>query len=388
MPYTEGTEDFSSVGIQVCVAPGEPPPASSEAWTGQATMTPTLLSPSAPLSPASPAIPRVDSALRLGLHPALDRRAVVDGAWWPYSHDAATELPGLIAGVDRLLGRVTLRIGLHGDAWQSIPHRIPARGRQVRVGWFRHTDPRLITLIFAAGEPIVLLVIPPDTAAGPAEATLKFTARGLTARDTAGLRDDDALTGARLPPDPVPPLRRGTAADGTASWENEGGSVTDQRPPSPPEAHQHRRDPRSVCRPDQTGEGPARSGGGPISSRRASHPIPASPEESSMTVIDTAPLGVADPSKPTTVHLSGEIDIFTSEALRRQLLSTLHYSTSLLILDLSQVSFCDAGGVGVLVGIQHRARSMGITLALKAPRPFMSRLLHITGLDRSLPMVA
>src|SRR5690606_41992683 len=108
MPYTEGTEDFSSVGIQVCVAPGEPPPASSEAWTGQATMTPTLLSPSAPLSPASPAIPRVDSALRLGLHPALDRRAVVDGAWWPYSHDAATELPEIGRASCRERGQVSV----------------------------------------------------------------------------------------------------------------------------------------------------------------------------------------------------------------------------------------------------------------------------------------
>ncbi|MFC4016181.1 STAS domain-containing protein [Nonomuraea purpurea] len=107
-----------------------------------------------------------------------------------------------------------------------------------------------------------------------------------------------------------------------------------------------------------------------------------------MIAIDTAPLGGADLSKPTTVHLSGEIDIFTSAALRRELMSTLHYSTSLLILDLSQVSFCDAGGLAVLVGIQHRARPMGITVALTAPRPFMSRLLRITGLGRGLPMVA
>lgn len=54
-----------------------------------------------------------------------------------------------------------------------------------------------------------------------------------------------------------------------------------------------------------------------------------------------------------------------------------------------------AGGGGlehrlgaVLVGIQHRARAQGITVALAAPRPYMSQLLRITGLDRSLPMVA
>jgi anti-anti-sigma factor len=105
-----------------------------------------------------------------------------------------------------------------------------------------------------------------------------------------------------------------------------------------------------------------------------------------MTVIDTAPLGVAGPSIPTTVHLSGEIDIFTSAALRRRLLSTVRHSASLLILDLSQVTSCDAAGLGVLVGIQKRARARGITLTLTAPRPYMSRLLRITGLERSLPL--
>ncbi|MBB6551842.1 STAS domain-containing protein [Nonomuraea rubra] len=106
-----------------------------------------------------------------------------------------------------------------------------------------------------------------------------------------------------------------------------------------------------------------------------------------MTVIDTAPLGVANTGKPTIVHLSGEIDLFTTAALRRQLMGTLRYSTSLLILDLSQVSFCDTGGLAVLVGIQHRARSMGITVALRGPDASMSRLLRVTGLDRGLPMV-
>ncbi|MFE0151178.1 STAS domain-containing protein [Nonomuraea sp. NPDC059007] len=49
--------------------------------------------------------------------------------------------------------------------------------------------------------------------------------------------------------------------------------------------------------------------------------------------------------------------------------------------------FCDASGLAVLVGIQHRARPLGITVALTAPRPFMSRLLRMTGLDRSLPVM-
>ncbi|GAA3611469.1 hypothetical protein GCM10022419_115620 [Nonomuraea rosea] len=107
-----------------------------------------------------------------------------------------------------------------------------------------------------------------------------------------------------------------------------------------------------------------------------------------MTVIDTARPAEAGASAATTVHLSGEIDIFVSKALRRRLLDTLRHSTNLLILDLSQVSFCDSSGLAVLVGIQRRARARGITLALANPGPYTAHILHITGLDRSLQIMA
>ncbi|MFC4016180.1 DUF5994 family protein [Nonomuraea purpurea] len=165
-------------------------------------------------------MPRVDSALRLSLHPVLDRRAVVNGAWWPYSRDAAAELPDLIAAVDQRLGRTTLLVGVHRDAWRRIPHRIPARGRTVRIGGFRHADPHVIVLFFASDEPLALLIIPPDTAAGPAEAALK-----LTAQNTADLTDDAIFALAHLPSDPA--LR--ATADSVARWESESGSVSGQK---------------------------------------------------------------------------------------------------------------------------------------------------------------
>jgi anti-sigma B factor antagonist len=105
-----------------------------------------------------------------------------------------------------------------------------------------------------------------------------------------------------------------------------------------------------------------------------------------MTVIDIAPLARAGPSAPTTIRLHGDIDIFTTKALRLRLLSALRYSTSVLILDMSDVSFCDASGLGVLVGIQARARAQGVTLALTGIQPYLTRILRITGLDRSLPI--
>ncbi|MDH2426187.1 DUF5994 family protein [Sphaerisporangium sp. TRM90804] len=152
-------------------------------------MTSTVLSHLKPLNAEPATVCATASAPRLSLDPALNRRAVVDGVWWPRSRDAAAELPALIAAVDLRLDRVTLRVGLYKDAWDDIPSRVPARGRLVRVGWFLHTDPRLITLIFARAEPVVLLVVPPGTPEGPAT-----TALGLAGRDTAGLGLDDILS--------------------------------------------------------------------------------------------------------------------------------------------------------------------------------------------------
>ncbi|MER6576184.1 STAS domain-containing protein [Nonomuraea sp. NPDC001023] len=107
-----------------------------------------------------------------------------------------------------------------------------------------------------------------------------------------------------------------------------------------------------------------------------------------MTVIDTAPLGEASASAQTLVHLAGDIDIFTTAQLRRRLIDALAHSTGLLVVDLSQVTFCGAGGLGVLVGAQGRARSRGITLALTGVPPRMARLLHITGLGHRFPIIA
>ncbi|MEV5896027.1 STAS domain-containing protein [Nonomuraea fuscirosea] len=105
-----------------------------------------------------------------------------------------------------------------------------------------------------------------------------------------------------------------------------------------------------------------------------------------MTVIDTAKPAEVSASAPTLVHLSGDIDIFTTARLRQRLIDALGDSTGLLVLDLSQVTFCGAGGLGMLVGVQSRARARGITLALTGVPPRVTRLLLTTGLARHFPV--
>jgi anti-anti-sigma factor len=89
-------------------------------------------------------------------------------------------------------------------------------------------------------------------------------------------------------------------------------------------------------------------------------------------------------STDTIIRLRGEIDIATAPALRERLLGVLRPGMGVVILDLSGVSFCDASGLGVLVGIHHHATAVGVTLRLTALHPRVTRMLHIHGLDRVL----
>lgn len=176
-------------------------------------MTPTFPFYLRPMSAAASAVPAVNSTVRLSLSPVLDRRAAVDGAWWPYSRDAAAELPGLIAAVDRRLERTTLRIGVYPGTWNHVPRRISARGRQVKVGWFPCTDPRVITMVFAGAETVTLLIIPPGTASEPETAALTPAPAGVTR-----LRSEDTFAAA---PGLAVADDTGTGEDGQAGWGNE-----------------------------------------------------------------------------------------------------------------------------------------------------------------------
>jgi anti-sigma B factor antagonist len=86
----------------------------------------------------------------------------------------------------------------------------------------------------------------------------------------------------------------------------------------------------------------------------------------------------------TIAGLAGELDIAGAPALREQLLSLLWPGSSRLVIDLSDVSFCDASGLAVLVSTARRARLLGGFLHLAAVSPQAARVLEITGLCRSL----
>jgi anti-anti-sigma factor len=103
------------------------------------------------------------------------------------------------------------------------------------------------------------------------------------------------------------------------------------------------------------------------------------------TLTDSTVLGPrsAPPSDRTIISLRGDLDFAAAPALRECLTDTLHRGLDLLILDLSHVPSCDPAGLAVLIGTQHRARLLGVTMRLIAPSLPVRTVLDTTGLRRN-----
>jgi anti-sigma B factor antagonist len=87
------------------------------------------------------------------------------------------------------------------------------------------------------------------------------------------------------------------------------------------------------------------------------------------------------------VTVTGDVDVSTSASLRDGLLRVITDEIDRgLVVNLSSVSFIDSTGIGVLVGIWHRARAGQRRLALAAPSRQARAVLEATGLTKVLPV--
>jgi len=87
------------------------------------------------------------------------------------------------------------------------------------------------------------------------------------------------------------------------------------------------------------------------------------------------------------VVATGEIDLYTAPALRDALIRAGE-SSSRIVIDLSDVTFLDSTGLGVMLGAFGRARTAERSVALVGPTDVVKRVLHITRLDQVFPTYA
>lgn len=121
------------------------------------------------VSPTPPSTPR------LRMESTGSRHTLLDGAWWPRTTDPVAELPGLVLAIDERRGPVT-RLVLAAGGWDSHPRRLGVENRVLRLGYFISQPVSLLTALCDNGHRVDLLVVPPQTASGMADAAMIMAA--------------------------------------------------------------------------------------------------------------------------------------------------------------------------------------------------------------------
>ena len=88
-----------------------------------------------------------------------------------------------------------------------------------------------------------------------------------------------------------------------------------------------------------------------------------------------------------TVRVTGELDIATADQAYAYLRDIVDSQAGPVTMNLAELTFCDAAGLGVLARVAGYAKRSGRSLKLTAARPSLLRIMRITGMDEAFPEV-
>ncbi|NMF25053.1 STAS domain-containing protein [Olsenella umbonata] len=88
------------------------------------------------------------------------------------------------------------------------------------------------------------------------------------------------------------------------------------------------------------------------------------------------------------VQVAGEVDVSNASKLRDAIDELLAKGVPSVDVDLSQVSYIDSTGIGVLVGAVHRAHDAGLSLVVSNPQRNVARVLDMLGVSGELGIEA
>ncbi|MCO5997943.1 STAS domain-containing protein [Actinoallomurus rhizosphaericola] len=87
----------------------------------------------------------------------------------------------------------------------------------------------------------------------------------------------------------------------------------------------------------------------------------------------------AHPAGPAVISVAGELDYYTAAHLRQAVQETA-FTAEGVIIDLTDLTYCDSTGITVLVTAYHRAQASKAPLALVGLNPDLNRVFGIVGL--------
>ncbi len=88
------------------------------------------------------------------------------------------------------------------------------------------------------------------------------------------------------------------------------------------------------------------------------------------------------------LRVRGEIDVASAPELHAWLCDLVGQGSEIVLVDMSEVSFIDSTGLGVLVGAETEMRQDGRQLQLRVAQPQILRLLELTGLDETFTVLS
>lgn len=90
----------------------------------------------------------------------------------------------------------------------------------------------------------------------------------------------------------------------------------------------------------------------------------------------------------TIMVLEGDLDVYTSPTLKRQLLALLDRGRWTVIVNLEQVAYIDSTGLGVIISGARHAASVGGSIAVVTRAERMKRLFTSLGLVKAVSLYA
>ena len=86
------------------------------------------------------------------------------------------------------------------------------------------------------------------------------------------------------------------------------------------------------------------------------------------------------------LHLAGELDADTADIMRDKLDDLVARPEPRIVVDLSELRFCDSMGLSALIGAYLAAEGAGGWVRLAGANPFLRKLVQTVGLTRYMSL--
>jgi anti-sigma B factor antagonist len=96
---------------------------------------------------------------------------------------------------------------------------------------------------------------------------------------------------------------------------------------------------------------------------------------------------VSESGATLVVQIGGELDLQSRDSIEPAVMAAIASSSSVIV-DLAQLTFCDSHGVAMFIAAIEKARAEGTALAIRHLLPPVRRVFEIANLDCRIELIA